>query len=76
MEAEIAGAEEGKKGQKISLVLWSEFEDFKFTMKRLYTVVILLSFVMGILVTGCSQEPSSTPAAPSTNPPAATGTTN
>ena len=61
----------GKNKAKFLLVLFSEFVKVTPTMKRLFTLIVLLGLVIGA-VTGCENKDSSTPPAGGTNatPPA------
>ncbi|PYJ00115.1 MAG: hypothetical protein DME25_21455, partial [Verrucomicrobia bacterium] len=52
--------------EKFSLVLLALLVKGKLTMKRIYSLVVLMGLVMGALLTGCSKD-ESMPAAPNTN---------
>jgi len=54
---------------KIVLVLLALLVKLRFTMKRIYTLIVLLGIVMGAVLTGCNQgseapKPADTNAAP------------
>jgi hypothetical protein len=63
-------------GQKIFLVLVRVFVKATVTMKRTYTLIVLLGLVVCGLLTGCndSSKPDAGAMAPSTNAPAAANT--
>ena len=63
-----------KRGSKKVLVLFWDLVKVTATMKRLYTLIVLLGLVIGV-VTGCNDS-GSKPADGTTNPPAATPGTN
>jgi hypothetical protein len=65
-----------KNKAKFLLVLFSEFVKVTPTMKRLFTLIILLGLVIGA-VTGCEkQDTSAPPAGGGTNAPATPPSTN
>jgi hypothetical protein len=60
---------------KFLLVLFSEFVKVTPTMKRLFTLIVLLGLVIGA-VTGCEKQDSGTGGGASTNAPATPPSTN
>jgi hypothetical protein len=59
---------------KIVLVLSRLMVKARVTMKRIYTLIVLLGIVMGAVLTGCNQG-SETPKPADTNAPTAASTT-
>ena len=58
---------------KIVLVLFGLLVKARPTMKRIFTLIVLLGIVMGAVLTGCNQG-AETPAPADTNAPTATST--
>jgi hypothetical protein len=63
-------------GSKILLVLLKVLVKVTPTMKRIYTLIVLLGLAMGTLLTGCNKESDTSTPPASTNPPTSGGTTN
>jgi hypothetical protein len=55
-----------KTSLKIVLVLWGLLVKVSLTMKRIFTLIVLLGVVMGAVLTGCDKG-TSPPATPDTN---------
>jgi hypothetical protein len=60
--------------QKILLVLFGDLVKVTPTMKRIYTLIVLLGLAMGMMLTGCGEKPAGTDAASTNTPPAAPST--
>ena len=78
----LAMSRHESRAQKNVLVCFWDLVKGTDTMKRIYTLIVLMGLVMGALVTGCNKEESSgggtstnAPAAP-TPPPATPPSTN
>jgi hypothetical protein len=56
---------------KIVLVLFRLLVKVRFTMKRIYTLIVLLGIVMGAVLTGCNQASDTSKPADTNAPPAA-----
>jgi hypothetical protein len=56
---------------KIVLVLFGLLVKVRFTMKRIYTLIVLLGIVMGAVLTGCNEGSQTSTPADTNAPPAA-----
>jgi hypothetical protein len=56
---------------KIVLVLFGLLVKVRFTMKRIYTLIVLLGIVMGAVLTGCNSGSDTSKPADTNAPPAA-----
>jgi hypothetical protein len=56
---------------KIVLVLFRLLVKVRFTMKRIYTLIVLLGIVMGAVLTGCNQGTDASKPVDTNAPPAA-----
>ena len=70
----VVGVKTLSNGLKNVLVCFQDLVKGTDTMKRIYTLIVLMGLVMGALVTGCNKEDSSAGGGTSTNatPPAPT----